>query len=80
MPYLPTGTVTFFFTDIQDSTKLWQSNPHKTKIALSRHDAVMRKAIKENNGSVFKTVGDAFCAPLDRTMDGLNAALAAQLP
>ncbi len=76
---LPTGTVTFLFTDIQGSTRLWQSYPHKMKEALACHDTILREAIEANNGRVFKTVGDSFCAVFDTAMDGLKAALSAQL-
>ncbi|MBA7646699.1 Photosystem I assembly protein Ycf3 [subsurface metagenome] len=79
MPDLPTGTVTFLFTDIQGSTRLWQSYPHKMKEALACHDTILREAIEANNGRVFKTVGDAFCAVFDTAMNGLKAALSAQL-
>ena len=79
MPDLPAGTVTFLFTDIQGSTNLWQTCPHKMKVALRRHDAILHKAIASNGGWVFKTVGDAFCAAFHTAMDGLNAALAGQL-
>lgn len=49
------------------------------KKALVRHDEILKKAIEENGGFVFKTVGDAFCAAFDTAMEGLKAALAAQL-
>lgn len=42
---LPTGTVTFLFTDIQGSTHLWQNNPHQMKEALERHDAILKAYI-----------------------------------
>jgi predicted ATPase/class 3 adenylate cyclase len=76
---LPTGTVTFLFTDIQGSTRLWQDHPRDMKTALARHDALLRGAIESNHGSVFKTVGDAFCAAFATALDGVQAALAAQL-
>ena len=62
MAVLPTGTVTFLFTDIEGSTKLWEKSPRGMQIALTRHDAVLWEAIEGHGGSVFKTVGDAFCA------------------
>jgi class 3 adenylate cyclase len=62
MPDLPTGTVTILFTDIEGSTRLWQEQPDAMRLALARHDAVLRAAIETNNGHVFKTMGDAFCA------------------
>jgi class 3 adenylate cyclase len=61
----PTGTVTFLFTDIQGSTRMWQNHPHQMKEALLRHDEILTAAIDSNGGYVFKTVGDAFCAASD---------------
>jgi class 3 adenylate cyclase len=58
----PTGTVTFLFTDIEGSTKLWEQYAQAMQIALARHDEVLRSAIEERGGYIFKTVGDAFCA------------------
>jgi len=79
MPVLPTGTVTFHFTDVQESTSLWQNHPHTMKRVLSRHDKILRTAIEANGGWVFKTASDAFCAAFDTAMDGLKAAVSAQL-
>jgi len=62
MADLPTGTVTFLFSDIEGSTKLWEKSLKGMQIALTRHDAILWEAIEEHGGSVFKTVGDAFCA------------------
>jgi class 3 adenylate cyclase/tetratricopeptide (TPR) repeat protein len=74
----PRGTVTFLFTDIQGSTRLWEQFPTAMALALARHDALMREAIAAHDGYVFKTVGDAFCAAFPTESDGLNAAIAAQ--
>src|SRR5438128_563054 len=76
---LPTGTITFLFTDIKGSTKLWERCPDAMRLALVRHDAILREAIERNNGHVFKTVGDAFCAAFRTASDALNAALDAHL-
>ncbi|MDQ3548771.1 MAG: tetratricopeptide repeat protein [Chloroflexota bacterium] len=74
----PTGFVTFLFTDIQGSTKLWERFPDTMVGNLARHDAIMREAIGAHRGYVFKTIGDAFCAAFPTPTDGLNAALDAQ--
>ncbi|MCP4396745.1 MAG: adenylate/guanylate cyclase domain-containing protein [bacterium] len=74
----PTGTVTFLFTDIQGSTMLWEKYQEAMQTALARHDELLRRAIEANNGYVFKTVGDEFCAAFTTVPDALNAALAAQ--
>ena len=75
---LPSGTVTFLFTDIEGSTKLWGQHPEAMKVALARHDAMLRSAIEAQGGYVFKTVGDAFCAAFEIAPDALSAALDAQ--
>ena len=41
----PTGTVTFLFTDIEGSTKLWERDPEAMLIALARHDELLREAM-----------------------------------
>ncbi|HEX3464882.1 MAG TPA: tetratricopeptide repeat protein [Candidatus Elarobacter sp.] len=75
----PTGIVTFLFTDIEGSTRLWEGNPAAMGVALAAHDEILRNAIEERHGVVFKTVGDAFCAAFDRPIDALGAAVDAQL-
>ena len=75
---LPTGTVTFLFSDIEGSTQRWESHRDAMRAAAVRHDAIMRTAIESHGGVVFKTVGDAFCAAFSRTSDALAAALEAQ--
>lgn len=56
----PSGTVTFLFTDIEGSTRMWEHNAETMHTALARHDEILTRAIESNNGYVFKTVGDAF--------------------
>lgn len=75
---LPTGTVTFLFTDIEGSTRLWESHPAEMRQALYRHDSIIRDAVEATNGVVFRTVGDAFCCAFAVPHDALEAALAAQ--
>lgn len=75
----PTGTVTFLFTDIEGSTKLWEQAPDAMRPALARHDDILRQSIEAHGGCVFKTVGDAFCAAFAAAPQALEAALAAQL-
>jgi class 3 adenylate cyclase len=57
---LPTGTVTFLFTDIVGSTPLWESQPEKMAEALHNHNTALRGVIEAHGGVVFKIVGDAF--------------------
>ena len=75
---LPTGTVTFLFTDIEGSTKRWEAHPDTMRAALARHDAILRATIETQGGHVFKTVGDAFCAAFADPTNALNAAIVAQ--
>jgi predicted ATPase/class 3 adenylate cyclase/Flp pilus assembly protein TadD len=78
MSSLPTGTVTFLFTDIEGSTRLWESSPQAMQIALARHDQILRNAVEERGGYVFKTVGDAFCCVFRTTPDALETSLFTQ--
>jgi len=75
---LPTGTVTFLFTDIEGSTRLWESQQAAMQVALPRHDALVRHCIADHDGHVFKTGGDAFCAAFHTASDAFAAALEAQ--
>jgi class 3 adenylate cyclase len=75
---LPRGTVTFLFTDIEGSTRLWETQPAAVRAALARHDAHIRQAVSTRSGSVFKTGGDSFCAAFHTASDALAAALDAQ--
>jgi predicted ATPase/class 3 adenylate cyclase/Tfp pilus assembly protein PilF len=74
----PTGTITFLFTDIEGSTKLWERGPEAMSEALPRHDKILHETIETNGGLVFKTVGDAFCAAFSTAKDALEAALESQ--
>ena len=78
LPALPTGIVTFLFTDIEGSTKLWERQPDAMRHALARHDGLLRAAIGRHGGHVFKTIGDAFCAAFATAPDALAAARDAQ--
>ena len=78
MTELPTGTVTFLFTDIEGSTSLAQQFPDALPALLARHHAILREAIEAHHGHVFQIIGDAFCAAFQTAREGLNAALDAQ--
>src|SRR6187200_1654629 len=75
---MPTGTVTFLFTDMEGSTHLWEQQPRAMQAAVAHHDTLLREAIESRGGYVFKTVGDAFCAAFAGPAEALEAALAAQ--
>src|SRR5215218_8040487 len=78
MPTLPSGTVTFLFTDIEASTSRWERDPAAMLDDLARHDAILRRAIEGQSGAVFKTVGDAFYAVFPAAINAVAAALMAQ--
>src|SRR5215217_6738040 len=78
MADLPTGTVTFLFTDVEGSTNLWERYPLAMQAAIARHDEILREVMDASDGFVFKTVGDAFCVAFSSAPYALEAALAAQ--
>jgi len=78
MSNLPSGTVTFLFTDIEGSTRLMERDPEAMRAALERHHALLRRAFERRQGQVFKTVGDGFCVAFEDAADALQAALDAQ--
>jgi predicted ATPase/class 3 adenylate cyclase len=75
---LPTGTVTFLFTDIERSSNLWERSPDAMREALADHDAILREATARYGGTVFKTIGDAFCCAFAHADEALEAAVDAQ--
>jgi predicted ATPase/class 3 adenylate cyclase/Tfp pilus assembly protein PilF len=75
---LPSGTVTFLFTDIEGSTKLAQQHPDAIPVLLARHNQILHQAIEGQNGYVFQVVGDSFAAAFHFASDALNAAVDAQ--
>jgi class 3 adenylate cyclase len=74
----PSGTVTLLFTDVEGSTRLWDAERDAMAAALRRHDEILREAIEQAGGFVFKTAGDSFCAAFSAARTGLDAALTAQ--
>src|ERR687884_140507 len=75
---VPSGTVTFLFTDIEGSTQLWEQHPRAMQQALARHDALLGASIATHNGVVVKSTGDGMLAVFGRATDAVHAALAAQ--
>jgi predicted ATPase/class 3 adenylate cyclase len=74
----PSGVVTFLFTDVQGSTKLWEQHPQDMTSALADHDAILRSSIAEADGVVFSTAGDAFAAAFETPDTAIQAAAVAQ--
>jgi len=75
---LPTGTVTFLFTDIEGSTTLAQRHSEKWESLRERHHAILKSAIDAHNGYVFQIIGDAFCATFHTAGEALRAAVKSQ--
>ena len=75
---LPSGTVTFLFTDVEDSTRRWQEDPTAMAVALREHDAVLVEEIEARGGAVFKHTGDGVCAVFPTASSTVEAAQAAQ--
>ncbi len=75
---LPTGTVTFLFTDIEGSTRLWATHRAAMQQALTHHDSIIRNAIEANDGYLVKTTGDGAYAAFVTASDAVAACLAAQ--
>jgi predicted ATPase/class 3 adenylate cyclase len=75
----PSGTITFLFTDVERSTRLWEERPEYMGPALARHDAIVRAAVEEAGGYVFSTAGDAFSAAFAAPSQAASAARDAQI-
>jgi class 3 adenylate cyclase len=71
------GTITFLFTDIAGSTRLWEEHPEVMRPALARHDQLLADGIGQHNGYVVRSrgEGDSFFAVFAHATDALAAAL-----
>jgi predicted ATPase/class 3 adenylate cyclase len=78
MPDLPTGTVTFLFTDLEGSTRLWDEHPEPMTAALARHDEILHDTVASHGGQVVKTTGDGVHAVFVTAEDAIAAAVDAQ--
>jgi predicted ATPase/DNA-binding SARP family transcriptional activator len=72
------STLTFLFTDIEESTRLWEEHRKEIPGVIERHDALLRREIEERGGEVFKTLGDQVCAVFSTPAQAVSAALSAQ--
>ena len=79
VPQPPSGTVTFLFTDIEGSTRRWESEALAMREQLARHDAILRGAVEARGGHVLKSTGDGVVAVFGRAGDAVEAAVDAQL-
>ncbi|HSL44142.1 MAG TPA: adenylate/guanylate cyclase domain-containing protein [Anaerolineales bacterium] len=78
MGLLPSGTVTFLFTDIEGSTQLWEKHPEAMQGALAEHDSILHETIESNHGHVIKTTGDGIHGVFETVIDAVHATLQAQ--
>jgi len=80
MTELPSGTVTFLFTDVQNSTRLWEQYPAAMSQALARYDQVIESLVRQHNGFLVRPrgEGDSSFVVFVRAMDGVVAAAAMQ--
>ncbi len=78
MPELPSGTVTFLFTDIEGSTRLLQQLRGRYAPLLADHHRLLRAAFEEWGGYELQSQGDAFVVAFPRARDATLAAVAAQ--
>jgi class 3 adenylate cyclase len=70
--------VTFLFTDIEGSTRRWESDADAMRVALLAHDDVLRTAIERHGGFMFKHTGDGVCAAFASPRSAVDAAVGAQ--
>ncbi|MCC6727901.1 MAG: hypothetical protein IT208_01020, partial [Chthonomonadales bacterium] len=64
MPRLPEGVLTFLFTDIEGSTRLWELYPEAMRRAHARHQAIVTHAVETRGGSIVRARGEGdstFC-------------------
>jgi predicted ATPase/class 3 adenylate cyclase len=77
---LPTGTVTYLFTDVEGSTRLWEQHPAAMRQALARHDVLIEELVARHGGVVVRPrgEGDSRFAVFARATDAVAAAAAVQ--
>jgi predicted ATPase/class 3 adenylate cyclase len=78
---LPAGTLTFLLTDIEGSTRLWETEPEAMEVALQRHDRLLADVIAEHGGTVVTSrgEGDSFFAVFHSAVSAVEAAGICQL-
>jgi class 3 adenylate cyclase len=73
------ATVTFLFTDLEGSTRLWEAEPEGMRVAIGRHDEILRAAIEARGGTFVSKAGDGLSAAFPTAEAAVYAAVAAQL-
>jgi class 3 adenylate cyclase len=67
--------VTFLFTDVEGSARLWERDESGMDAALARHDSVVRAAMAAHGGYVFSTAGDSFAVAFATPLEAVLAAV-----
>ncbi len=75
---LPTGTLSFLFTDIEGSTRRWEEHPAEMRVALARHNRILMAAIESSGGTLYETMGDGLVAVFPSARGAVSAAVQAQ--
>ncbi len=68
-----TPLTTFLFTDIEGSTRLWEREPERMRLALARHDAIAHDAVLHHHGQIVKMIGDGMHAVFTDPLDAIGA-------
>lgn len=71
-------TLTFLFSDLEGSSRLWEKFPDAMRVAVARHDAMLREAIESQRGQIVKTTGDGVHAVFTTAQDAVAASVIAQ--
>ena len=74
----PSGVVTSLFTDIEGSTRRWDTDADAMRTALAAHDGLLRAAVEARGGWLFKHTGDGVCAAFASPGSAVEAAVVAQ--
>ena len=74
----PTGTVTFLFTDIEESSRRWDADASAAEMLLAAHDKLVRAVVEARDGYVFTTMGDGFAVAFQRASEAVAAAVELQ--
>src|SRR6478609_5789677 len=74
----PSGVVTFLFTDVEGSTRRWESDADAMRAALLKHDDALRTAIEKHEGFLFSHTGDGVVAAFNSPRSAVDAAISAQ--
>lgn len=75
---VPTGTVTFLFTDIEGSTRLWDRHPDAMTDVLAIHDSLLDRVARAHDGYVFSRAGDGWGISFASAHSALDAAMSIQ--